>query len=171
MLYLYYDAGDDNCMNAYDDAMKVLRDLFGRDCLFALATSASDSVSVRFIDTCFDGDGFYVVTYRCSQKMVQIASNPNVALASLNMHRFDGTAVDLGHPLSPENSAIREKLIRVFEPWYFKHNDENDKNMAYMKIVPSNGFFHKDGTGYKVDFSNKTAEAFPFVSDISVSEE
>ena len=34
-------------------------------------------------------------------------------------------------------------------------NNENDKNMCYIKIDLSHGFFYKDGTGYDVDFINK----------------
>ncbi len=72
----------------------------------------------------------------------------------------------LGHPLKDENKIIRSKLIEVFSPWYFEHNDETDENMCYVKIEPDSGFFYKDGTGYKVDFNSKTAEEFPFEFDI-----
>lgn len=34
--------------------------------------------------------------------------------------------------------------------------------MCYVKVELSNGFFHKDGIGYKVDFTRKTAEEIPF---------
>ena len=71
-----------------------------------------------------------------------------------------------GHPLQPENSEIRAKLIQVFAPWYFEHNNENDENMCYVKVEPDSGFFHKDGTGYKVDFAAKTAERAPFSPDV-----
>ncbi|ADL06747.1 hypothetical protein [Lacrimispora saccharolytica] len=48
----------------------------------------------------------------------------------------------------------------------FKHNDDNHKAMCYVKIDVENGFFYQDGTGYKVDYVNRTAETFPFVFDI-----
>ena len=54
----------------------------------------------------------------------------------------------------------------TFSSWYFKHNNENDKNMCYIKIDLSHGFFYKDGTGYDVDFINKQATEFPFTFDI-----
>ncbi|WP_010077397.1 hypothetical protein [Clostridium cellulovorans] len=84
------------------------------------------------------------------------------------LYRFIGTAYNIGHPLLEENQAIREKLIKVFEPWYFAHNNENDENMCYVKIELKQGFFYKYGTGYKVDFENKKAEEFPFTFDIGI---
>ncbi|GEP66171.1 hypothetical protein CBE01nite_39390 [Clostridium beijerinckii] len=38
--------------------------------------------------------------------------------------------------------------------------------MCYVKIELKNGFFYKDGTGYKVDFENRQAEEFPFTFHI-----
>ena len=59
-------------------------------------------------------------------------------------------------------------MIKAFEPWYFAHNNENDENMCYVKIILKQGFFYKDGTGFKVDFENRKAEEFPFTFDIVV---
>ena len=81
-------------------------------------------------------------------------------------YRFSGMAHNIGHPLKKENSEIRHKLMDAFSSWYFKHNNENDKNMCYIKIDLSHGFFYKDGTGYDVDFINKQATEFPFTFDI-----
>ena len=39
--------------------------------------------------------------------------------------------------------------------------------MCYVKIELKDGFFYKDGAGYKVNFLQKEAEQFPFVYDIS----
>lgn len=158
-------------MNDFENALKIMQDIFSRDYQFALATSENDTPSLRFVDTYFDGECFYVVTYLYSQKVKEIIKNPNVALCSKKMHSFSGRAYNIGHPLLSENSGIREKLIEVFEPWYFKHNNENDSNMCYIKIKPTTGFFHKDGTGYKVNFEDKTVSKFPFNFDIVLTEE
>ena len=149
----------------YEKSLAALTKLFGRDCQFALATSKEYVPSVRVVDTYYEDGAFYIVTYRTSQKALEIAANERVALCA-QLYRFSGTARLIGHPLQEENGPIRSKLIRAFEPWYFKHNDENDADMCYIKIEPDHGFFYKDGTGYKVDFKNKTAEEFPFVFDV-----
>jgi hypothetical protein len=38
--------------------------------------------------------------------------------------------------------------------------------MCYVEIKLIDGFFYKDGTGYKVNFEEKTAEVCPFERDI-----
>jgi hypothetical protein len=43
--------------------------------------------------------------------------------------------------------------------------------MCYVRIEPVSGFFHKDGRGFRVDFTNRTAEEFPFDFEIALTEE
>ena len=152
-------------MNAYEEGLGVLDTLFARDYQFALATSNNNIPAVRFIDTFYNNKAFYIVTYGKSDKVKEIEQNPIVSL-SKDLYRFTGVARNIGHPLLRENLKIREKLIKVFEPWYFAHNNENDENMCYIKVDLSQGLFYKDGTGYKINFENKTAEKFPFLFDI-----
>ena len=49
--------------------------------------------------------------------------------------------------------------------------NEADENMCYIRIDPTAGFFHKDGTGYKIDFTEKTVKTFPFTFDTVLTEE
>lgn len=151
-------------MSNFDNAMRVMTELFSSDCVFALATVDNEKPCVRMVDTYYEDGAFYIVTYGLSSKAKQLAANENAALCN-QVHRFSGIARSLGHPLAPQNAALRDKLTRVFAPWYFKHNNEQDSAMCYIRIYLTHGFVHKDGTGYSVDFSNKTAEAFPFTFD------
>lgn len=155
-------------MSALEKSMEVLSELFGKDVTFVLATASDNVVSARVVDAYYNNGVFWIVTYAKSNKVKDIESNPNIALCN-NFHTFKGKACNAGHPLKEDNKAIREKLIRVFEPWYFAHNDENDEHMCYVKIVPESGVFHKDGTGYRVDFIGKTAEEFPFAPTIEMT--
>lgn len=152
-------------MNAYEEGLGVLETLFARDYQFALATSNNNIPAVRFIDTFYDNGAFYIVTSRKSHKVKEIEQNPVVSL-SKDLYRFTGFARNIGHPLLKENLKIREKLIKVFEPWYFTHNNENDENMCYIRVDLNQGLFYKDGTGYKINLENKTGEKFPFIFDI-----
>ncbi len=158
-------------INDFENAIRIMKDLFSKDYQFALSTSKNNIPSSRFIDTYFDGDSFYIVTYRLSQKVTEITSNPNVSLCSRKMHAFSGQAYNIGHPLITENAEIRKTLIKAFEPWYFKHNNEDDENMCYIKIHPTTGFFHKEGTGYKINFTEKTVLSFPFSFDTVLTED
>ena len=152
-------------MGEYENAINVMKELFGRDYQFALSTAKDNIPSSRFVDTYFDGESFYIVTFKLSQKVTEITKNPNAALCCNRMHAFSGRATNIGHPLDPENVLIRSILIKAFEPWYFKHNNEADENMCYIRIKPATGFFHKNGTGYKVNFTKKTVNTFPFTFD------
>lgn len=148
-------------MTSYEKSLKVMEDLFGKDVFFALATSHNDVPSIRMVDVFYDNGSFWIVTNGRSNKVNDIKSNPNVALCN-HLYRFKGKAYYAGHPLCENNKEIRNKLIKAFEPWYFAHNNENDENMCYIRVDLQEGFFFKDGTGYKVDFENKMTEEFPF---------
>lgn len=148
-----------------------MKELFGRDYRFALATVNGDIPSQRYVDTYFDGEYFYIVAYGFSQKVRDMRKNPNISLCTRSAHSFSGIAEIIGHPREPHNAAIRETLISVFEKWYFLHNNEDDENMCYIRVKPRAGFFHRDGTGYNVDFVNKTAQAVPFVFSVVLTED
>jgi general stress protein 26 len=152
-------------MDVYEKAINVMNELFAKDYQFAMATVKDNVPSVRFVDTYFDNDSFYLVTYSKSQKVQELNINSEVSMCN-KLYRFSGNAHNIGHPLLAENKTIREKLIKVFEPWYFEHNNENDENMCYVKIDLKLGSFYKDGTGYKVNFEKKEVEQFPFDFDI-----
>jgi len=148
-------------MEVFEKSLKVMNELFARDYQFALATTNNNIPSIRFVDTYFDNGCFYIVTYAKSKKVKELEINENVSLCN-KLYNFQGVAYNIGHPSKPQNSEVREKLISAFEPWYFKHNDENDENMCYVKVELTYGFFYKNGTGFKVDFIAKNADEFPF---------
>ena len=120
-------------MNVYEKSIHVMNELFARDYQFAMATVKDNTPSVRFVDTFYESGSFYVVTHSKSQKVQELKINNQVSLCN-KLYRFSGSGYNIGHPLLTENRAIREKLIKVFEPWYFAHNNENDENMCYVKI-------------------------------------
>ena len=148
-------------MNTFEKSLKTLKELFGKDYQFALATSKDNIPSVRIVDTFYDDGSFYIVTYGKSQKTIEVESNCNVSLCN-ELYRFSGKAYNIGHPLKEENKEIRDELIKAFKPWYFAHNDEADENMCYVKVELETGFIYKDGIGYKLDFKSKEASEFPF---------
>lgn len=155
-------------MTNYEESLEVLKSLFAKDCQFALATVSDQTPSIRIVDTFYDEGGFYIVTHAKSRKVVELMRSPNVALCH-DLYRFSGTAKNIGHPLNEDNLKIRETLTKVFAPWYFAHNNENDENMCFVKVDLKDGFYYKDGKGFKVDFVNQVAEVFPFEFDIDAA--
>lgn len=156
-------------MTTFDKSMAVLSHLFGKDFTFVLSTVKENIPSARVVDTFYDGNVFWVVTYANSNKVKEIEANPHVALCN-NFHVFKGKAYNAGHPLKGENKAIREILIKEFAPWYFAHNNEADEHMCYVRIEPVSGVFHQNGTGYRVDFVHQTADEFPFMPEIQMGD-
>lgn len=157
-------------MSDYAQCLGVLEELFRKDCLFSLATAKDNIPSVRVVDTYYEHEAFWIVTYAKSQKVIEIESNPNVALCH-NFYSFRGKAFNVGHPLNENHKEIRAKLIVAFQPWYFAHNNEDDEHMCYVKFVPETGFFYQNGTGYKANFLKKEVEQFPFESPIDFEQE
>lgn len=143
---------------------RILESLFAKDCQFALATSHNNIPSVRIVDLYYCDGAFYLVSYKNSQKLMEIEANKTVALCQ-DMVRFKGQAYNIGHPLDETNKEIRQELIKVFEKWYFAHNDQN---MCYVKIVLDEGFFYKDGMGYRMNFKEKSCKEFPFTFDLII---
>jgi general stress protein 26 len=158
-------------METYENALRAMEALFGRDYQFALATVGENGPSVRFVDTLYTGGAFYVVSNAQSHKALEIANDPRVSLCARRLHTFSGRMENIGHPLLPQNAALRNALVAAFAPWYFRHNDENNKGMCILRFTPETGFFQADGLGWRVDFTNCTAECFPFVFDITLTEE
>lgn len=151
----------------YVKGLGVLKDLFGKDCTFVLATAQENVPSTRAVDTYYEDGVFWIVTSALSNKVREIESNPNAALCN-DFYNFMGKAYNVGHPLKEENREIRETLTKVFENWYFTYNNEDDEKMCYVRFEPETGFFHKDGTGYEVNFLEKSANTFPFAPQIEM---
>ncbi len=157
-------------MSMYEQSLEIMKELFSKDFTFSFATAKDNIPSVRVVDTYYDNEAFWIVTYSKSNKVIEIESNPNAALCS-DLYSFKGKAFNVGHPLNENNKEIREKLIKAFQPWYFKANNEDDENMCYLKFVPEEGFFYKNGTGYKPNFINKEVKKFPFETHIDFENE
>ncbi|MCH5320518.1 MAG: pyridoxamine 5'-phosphate oxidase family protein [Eubacterium sp.] len=157
-------------MNSYEKAISIIEEIFSKDYQFALATAVDNIPTLRFVDAYFDKGSFYIVTNEKTNKVKHISVNPNVSLCSRMGYTFSGKAYNIGHPLLPENCEIRTKLINAFETWYFKHNNEND-SICILRIDLENGFVHKNGIGYNVDFINETVESFSFVFDTVLTNE
>lgn len=156
-------------MTEFETALRVMDDLFTQDRIFAFATVDSENKpSVRLVDVFYDGDVFFVVTHNSTGKVKDIRTNPYISMVR-DAHRFSGIAHNIGHPLEDQNKEIREKLIEVFEPWYFRHHDEKDEDTTILRIDIKTGFFYQDDIGYEVDFEKKEVESYPFVYDVIVA--
>jgi uncharacterized pyridoxamine 5'-phosphate oxidase family protein len=82
------------------------------------ATCADNRVTTRYMSHVNDGLNIYFQTGNDYLKMQQIRKNPNVAV-SVGTYDIEGTAVELGHPLSGENELF-VRLMKAKHPAAFK---------------------------------------------------
>ncbi len=155
-------------MGLYEEGLQLLEEKFGggKDNLISLATIAREPGAggqprpvVRGVDALYENSTFYVVTYANSNKMLQVANNAEVAVASLQeMFTASGTGENLGWVLKPENAEIRAKLRTAFASWYDMANNEQDENCCILAIHLARGTLNVNHWEklYHMDFVNKT---------------
>jgi len=155
-------------MSNFEEGFKLLEEKFGngKDNVIALATIAcepdANGISrpvVRGVDAYYEDGVFYVSTHGRSNKMMQIAKNPVVSVASCSeMFSAIGIGENLGWVLDPKNADIRNKLRTAFSLWYDKANNEQDKNCCILAIRLTKGTLNINHWEklYHMDFVNKT---------------
>ncbi|MDR1642200.1 MAG: pyridoxamine 5'-phosphate oxidase family protein [Clostridiales bacterium] len=156
-------------MSRYEEGLKLIEERCGngKDNVISLATIALDDTgsprpSVRDVNAFYEDGAFYVVTTATSNKMQEIAKNPEVAFA-VCFEQFSGNGIgeSLGWALDPKNAEIRAKLRKTFEQWYDVANNEQDKNCSYLAIRLTTGTVVNghaaEAVAYKMDFVNRTA--------------
>lgn len=155
-------------MSVYEEGIKLIEEKFGngKDNAISLATIALEPSSggnprpvVRSVDAYYEDSTFYVVTYGKSNKMKQIAKNPEVSIAGcLEMFTANGIGENLGWVLEPKNAEIRSKLRKAFAEWYDMANNEEDKNCCILAIRLTKGTLNVNHWEklYHMDFENKT---------------
>lgn len=155
-------------MSMYEEGLKLIEEKFGngKDNNISLATIALEPgadgkprPNVRVVDAYYEDGIFYVVTYGKSGKMVQIAQNPEVSVATCpEMFTASGVGENLGWVLDPKNAEIRSKLRKAFSEWYDMANNEEDENCVFLAIHLTKGILNINHWEklYHMDFVNKT---------------
>ena len=135
-----------------EEVEAILVERFGRDSIIALATTADGAPYVRYVNGFYSNGAFYVLTYGLSNKMKQIAVNPEVAIAG-DWFTARGKGVNLGYFGKEENKEIANLMRTVFSEWIDNgHNDFDDVNTCILRIELTYGVLLSHGTRYDVDF-------------------
>jgi len=155
-------------MTKYDEAMKVLTEKFGnKDGLISLSTIAlepgTDGKScpaARLVDAYYEDGAFYTVTYATSNKMLEIAKNPEVAICYI-VENFtaDGIGENLGWVCDEKNAELMAKIRPIFAEWYDDANNDEDKNTCLLRVRLTKGLWNDAHKGIRdeIDFVNKKA--------------
>jgi len=155
-------------MSKYEEAMKKLDEKLGnKDGLISLSTISlepgADGKSLpaaRIVDAYYEDGAFYTVTYATSDKMRQIAKNPEVAVCII-IENFtaDGIGENLGWVCDEKNAEIMTKLHTIFAAWYNEANNDGDPNTCLLRIRLTKGLWNDAHKGIRneIDFINQTA--------------
>jgi len=150
-------------MEKYENAIKIMTERFAKDNVIAIATVEYGKPHNRMVDAYYHDGSFYTVTFGLSNKMRQIATNPDVAVCAVDWFTGYGLGENLGHVLAECNAEIMGMVRKAFAAWYDGgHMDESNVNTCLLRIKLTNGLLidHETKYGeqyYKVDFTNKTA--------------
>ncbi len=154
-------------MNKYEEAMKRLDQMAGnKDGLICLSTISLDAgadgkclPAARLVDAYYEDGAFYTVTYATSDKMRQIAQNPEVAICII-VENFtaDGFAENLGWVKDEKNIELTKKLRTIFAAWYDDANNDDDPNTCILRVILTKGLWNDPHKGIKdeIDFVSKT---------------
>lgn len=153
-------------MGDYEEGFRLLNEKFGngKDNVISLSTIALETGEkgepipvVRGLDAYYEEGVFYVTTNAKSNKMLQIAANPEVSVASCaEMFTASARGENLGWVLDPKNAELRKKLRAAFAAWYDMANNENDENCCILAIRLTKGILNVNHWEklYHMDFAN-----------------
>ena len=153
----------------YDAGLKILTEKFsGKDNVISLATIACEPNAdgkprpvVRDVDAVYEDGVFYCAVNAQTNKMKQIAKNPEVSVAvHFGWFSANGIGENLGWVKDPKNAELREKIRKIFE-WYDDVTNEEDKDSVFLAIRLTRGTIILDHHAkyYHMDFVNKTETA------------
>lgn len=112
------------------------------------------------MDAYYEDGAFYTVTSGPSNKMREIAHNPNVAICII-VENFTahGIGENLGWVMEERNTEMMAKLRAIFAEWYDEANDDSNPGTCLLRIRLINGLwnFPHEGRKKEIDFVNKTA--------------
>jgi len=129
-------------MNKYKNAIKLMNKRFKKDSLISVATLNEGKPAVRMVDAYYveSEHSFYTITYALSNKMKQIAVNPDVAISAVDWFTGVGVGENLGWVGDEKHIEIMATLRKAFAKWYALHqDDEKDPNTCILRIKLKSG--------------------------------
>ena len=126
---------------------------FGRDNVIALATAQDNIPYVRGVNAYYLDGAFYVITHAKSNKMAQLALDPNCAVSG-EWFSAQGVGESMGWFGLAKNAYIADRLCAVFAEWIDNgHNDLDSTDCIILKIRLTSGILYADGVRHEIDFS------------------
>lgn len=137
----------------FEKVDKILSREFGKNRKLYMATSLKNVPMVKIVSTCYWNGSFYLVAHESSETVQRIKKNRNVSLCSTaSFHKFQGEAINIGHPLSDDNKEIRGILKKASKAWYDEQIEESDPAICLVQVKVNTAFTYANKIGYNVDF-------------------
>lgn len=140
----------------YKRALAVMEENFGHVVEMSVGSSANGTVSVRDVNAVYREGKFYVLSRLGNSLMNHIAVSPAVGLCH-GSHNMHGNARSLGHPLDPQNAALRKMLKREFSLNYDEYVTERNPEMRIVEITLTSAETYTRYHRYKIDYVAQTA--------------
>ena len=145
-----------NSIDIYARARQVMEENFGHVLEMSVASAANGVVSVRDVNAIYRDGIFYVLSRVGNSLMNQISVNPAVGMCH-GSHNMHGVARSLGHPLDPQNAALRKFLKKEFSLNYNEYVTETNPDMRIVEIRVTFAETFTRYHRYKIDFEAHTA--------------
>ena len=145
-----------NGIDIYARARQVMEENFGHVLEMSVASAANGVVSVRDVNAIYRDGIFYVLSRVGNSLMNQISVNPAVGMCH-GSHNMHGVARSLGHPLDPQNAALRKFLKKEFSLNYNEYVTEANPDMRIVEIRVTFAETFTRYHRYKIDFEAHTA--------------
>ena len=142
--------------NFFTRAQDVMQENFGHIVEMCLASCVDNNIKVRDLNTYYDNGKFYVLGKTSNSLMHDIAINPRVGLCH-GPHNIYGMAKSLGHPLEPQNAALRKKLKKQFSLNYDEYVAEHNPEMCIVEIQVTTAETYTRYHRYEIDFTTQSA--------------
>ena len=131
----------------------IMKERFGVDRIIALATCDQNIPYVRGVNAYYEDGVFYIITHALSNKMKQLAVNPQAAISG-DWFTAQGIGKNLGWVGKAENAELIAKLKVVFAEWINNgHCDFSNENTCILAVELTEGVLFSHGTRYHIDFT------------------
>ena len=141
----------------YERALQVLEENFGHVVEMSVASAANGEVAVRDVNTFYRDGKFYILGKTGNTLYKQIEQCPSVGLCH-GPHNMQGLARILGHPLDPQNAALRKMLKREFSMNYNDYVTESNPDMRIVEITVTKAETYTRFHRYEIDLQRHTAD-------------
>lgn len=137
----------------WERAIEVIRECFGQRFVYTLATATKQGVNARSVYSFMHNDKMYVVSHSDTNKVREIADNPNVVMV-YDKQKLYGTAKNIGHPLQPNNTELYNVIRRELGDSYNMLFNDNQPTLCVLEITPTRAVGYTQIHKYDVDFVN-----------------